>query len=258
MDTDLSDKKIRQVQANLAPAPLSYGPIGASLPPLKKEPINRSCRWCGQAGRSYTKSGNLCDRCYEAQKAMERAEEIDRAWLRFAPEKYQNAKMVDLSQPLRDAINRTTGGILFWGLPGRGKTYAAFAIMRTWIEKDIIPVRVRYRDMCLRIRSSYAPKATETEYDILKEYRSKQVLWIEDIGSMTGVSEQEGNFSNQTLLSVLDHRHDHCLPLYLTTNKSPDELGKSFDERIASRLKVVCSVIALTGEDKRVEQKGGE
>jgi len=112
--------------------------------------------------------------------------------------------------------------------------------------------------MCLRIRSSYAPKATETEYDILKEYRSKQVLWIEDIGSMTGVSEQEGNFSNQTLLSVLDHRHDHCLPLYLTTNKSPDELGKSFDERIASRLKVVCSVIALTGEDKRVEQKGGE
>ena len=185
---------------------------------------------------------------------MERAQKIYMDWSKFAPERYRAARMVDLSVPLRDAINRADGGILFWGLPGRGKTYAAFAIMRTWIEKGIIPVRVRYRDMCLRIRSSYAPKATETEYEILKEYRSVQVLWIEDIGSMTGVSEQEGNFSNQTFFSILDYRHDHCLPIYITTNKSPVELGQSFDERIASRLKVVCSVIALAGEDRRKEQ----
>ena len=81
------------------------------------------------------------------------------------------------------------------------------------------------------------------------------MLWIEDIGSMTGVSEQEGNLSNQTFFSILDYRHDHCLPIYITTNKSPVELGQSFDERIASRLKVVCSVIALAGEDRRKEQK---
>jgi len=36
-----------------------------------------------------------------------------------------------------------------------------------------------------------------------------------------------------------------------TTNKSLEELGKTFDQRLASRLLQACEVVKLTGGDKR-------
>jgi len=45
----------------------------------------------------------------------------------------------------------------------------------------------------------------------------------------------------------------HPLGQDKTTNKSVEELGKTFDERVASRLLQACRVVKLTGADKRKE-----
>jgi DNA replication protein DnaC len=70
-----------------------------------------------------------------------------------------------------------------------------------------------------------------------------------------GTTKSEGNiesdFSVRTLLVLLDWRLENCLPTFLTGNRPVEELAKTFDERVASRLLQACQVVKLTGGDKR-------
>jgi DNA replication protein DnaC len=43
------------------------------------------------------------------------------------------------------------------------------------------------------------------------------------------------------------------LATFVTTNKSVEELARSFDQRIASRLQQACEVVQIRGRDKRSE-----
>ena len=70
-----------------------------------------------------------------------------------------------------------------------------------------------------------------SERGLVKRYQDVDKLLIEDVGTTVGTGSQESDFSLRTFLLILDHRLEHCKPTFITTNKSVDELGKSFDER---------------------------
>ena len=107
--------------------------------------------------------------------------------------------------------------------------------------------------LCCRLRDTYQDGRVETEYTIIQGLASPDVLLIDDLGTTTSGTDEETDFSLRTVLNILDERLVHCKPTWLTTNKSIEQLGVSFDARLASRLQQICEVLHLTGEDKRVQ-----
>ena len=105
--------------------------------------------------------------------------------------------------------------------------------------------------LCLEIRDTFKPKATDTEYAVIKKYLKPEVLFIEDVGTTKTIGEHETDFSRRTFLVLLDQRLEQCQPTYITSNKNVEDLGKSFDSRIASRIQQACEVCFLAGKDRR-------
>ena len=80
------------------------------------------------------------------------------------------------------------------------------------------------------------------------------MLFIEDVGATRGIESKETDFSLRTLLVLLDIRMEHCKPTYISTNKSVENIAKSFDSRIGDRLRTF-TIIKMSGESKRAVLK---
>ena len=169
------------------------------------------------------------------------------------PPRFLEARLSHLPEKLQNKIKNLPDdkGLLLWGAPGVGKSYSLAALAREYIADGYNVARTGYELLCLRIRDSFKPKSVETELSIIKPYLEADRFFLEDIGTTKSEGNIESDFSVRTLLVLLDYRLENCLPTFLTTNRPVEELGKTFDERIASRLLQACEIVKLTGEDRR-------
>ena len=169
------------------------------------------------------------------------------------PPRYLEARLEHLPSKLQEKIKNLgdNRGLLLWGRPGVGKTYAMAALARDYISQGFLVARTGYEMLCLQLRDTFKSKAAETELSVIKPLLLADKVFVEDIGTTKSEGNIESDFSVRTLLVLLDYRLESCLPIFLTTNRPVEELGRTFDERIASRLIQACEVIKLTGEDKR-------
>jgi DNA replication protein DnaC len=92
-----------------------------------------------------------------------------------------------------------------------------------------------------------SPASTKTEWDLIDPLKDVDKLFIDDLGLRV---KQETDFSYVTLYSILNKRQERRLPTFISSNKSIEKLGQSFDARIASRLSAAVS-IEITGCDRR-------
>ncbi|MBN2844009.1 MAG: ATP-binding protein [Sedimentisphaerales bacterium] len=218
---------------------------------------------------------NLCDSCVSQEiekKQIEEAEkktkiEIERlkkvreerqkrvADIKYQlgrqiPPLFQDARMKNISKSIRSelATRKETQGLLLWGNPGTGKSYAMAAYLRSIIVKGYSCVRVSYERLCLDIRASYNGNGNERR--IIEELTSCNFLLIEDLGTTVSAGKAESDFSLRTFLMIIDTRLEQCIPTLITSNKSVEQIGETFDARIESRLKTF-KVIHLGGKDRR-------
>jgi DNA replication protein DnaC len=139
-------------------------------------------------------------------------------------------------------------GLFLFGPVGCGKSYTLAAIARQRIESGVWPVALHNWERFLSgLRASYGIKAGETDRLIMQTMNAA-VLLIDDL-SIGGV---ESEFSLKTLYSILDYRIEHGLPTFFSANRTPDEIGKAYDQRIASRIKGHCQILHYDGKDRRV------
>jgi len=174
------------------------------------------------------------------------------------PELFRSAEISNLGLVLKDKIASLPKdkGLLFWGEAGVGKSYAMAAIIKEIIRKNPTSDigRIAFEMICLKIRDTYKQGSKSTELEVIKPLIAVDTLFIEDVGTTVSVGESESDFSLRTFLVLLDSRLENCRRTFVTTNKSIEELAKSFDSRIASRLQQMCEIIHLTGKDKRADK----
>ena len=198
----------------------------------------------------------LCADCDKAktirQRHREKAIRLRKQLENRLPRRFWEAHLRDLPNKLIEKIRDLPSdkGLLLFGPPGRGKSHILCALMRDYLLKGYWVIRKTYDELCLDIRDSY-DRQELTEKEIVQRYQNADVLMIEDLGTTVGTGNQESDFSVRILMLILDYRIEQCKPTHFTSNKSPDELGRSFDERVASRLYQVCEVVPITGKDKR-------
>lgn len=142
---------------------------------------------------------------------------------------------------------------------GIGKTHLAASIAHRIIdrwdgEEITCPVKfISEPDLYTRITSTYDRKdRNETEADILKELIAVRLLIIDDIGKRSVV---DPNFVQRIMFSIIDGRYKAMLPIVLTSNLNPDELGvytggSRRSDAIIDRVMEMCKNISYRMEGK--------
>jgi len=183
--------------------------------------------------------------------------ERDRLFATVIPKRYLAARLDDLPRKLRERmLSLAEGrGLVLWGATGTGKTYSMAALAKHYVAEGFSVARVSWELLCLRLRDSFKPKSVETELSVIKPYLEANKVFIEDIGCTKSEGFQESDFSVRVLYVIVDCRVENCLPLFITTNRPIEELGKSFDARIAGRLVQGCTVVKLLGTDRRADKR---
>lgn len=152
---------------------------------------------------------------------------------------------------MRAAFRSKSFPILLWGPPGRGKSYAAALLYATvngrasWVRAVEL---IRSIQTCRRDGSVVLPGALYEcgESSIWRSrVQSPDVLFVDDIGLRSPTDSQY-----EILFELFDRREGK--PTIYTSNLSPNEIAKIYDDRIASR---ICrgTRIEFSGVDRRME-----
>ncbi len=229
--------------------------IGSLLTP--EGPANSSgnrCIVCKVRVKAKDPNGGFfkcCKRCLDVWIRMkeltpQRAEKII---TETVGERFVEAKMEDIELPLREKLLSLESGrdVFLFGPTGVGKTHAMAALLRNYVYHGFECKRINFDDFCVRLRSAFSPAARQTEYEIIEPLKIVDKLFIDDLGLR---SDLETNHKYDTLFSLLNNRQERMLPTFITTNKTIEQLGLSFDARITSRLRTAL-VYEMKGDDKR-------
>lgn len=142
-------------------------------------------------------------------------------------------------------------GTYLYGLPGRGKTYAAAAAVRMAV----------LRGLRARLRTSKGLlDAIRAEWDggervALACAQSCDLLALDDLGV-----EKPTEWAVETITDLVDARVAAGLPTIVTSNYGLGELrdrwGGMAGMRLASRIGGSCERVEVTGRDRRLDGQG--
>lgn len=196
--------------------------------------------------------GRLCPIC-ERKIRFEQIPELQQRaeYMSVVPKRYMVAEMEHLPKKLQEVFkSEISNGVLLWGTTGSGKTYAMAAFAKNQIAMGYKVMRVHYEVLCLKLRDTFNPNASETEWKIIEPLLNCDMLFIEDVGVTKSIGAKESDFSRKTFLVLLDIRMEHMRPTLITTNKSVENIKDSFDERIGDRLRIF-QVFNMNAKSKR-------
>ncbi len=170
------------------------------------------------------------------------------------PPLYRGAVLEDLPEGLVQVYRELPEykGLYLWGEPGRGKTYAMAAITKDLWARGYDVTRITYEWLMLHIRDSFKPGSGHSEQDAITPYIETDALVVEDVG--TTASEKETDFSMRIFFVLLNTRLEWMRPTFITSNRTPEQLGEQFNSRIESRLMAACQAARLMGPDWRKQQ----
>ena len=137
-------------------------------------------------------------------------------------------------------------GLLFWGLTGNGKTFAAACIANALIEQ-LVDVRMCTFETIL----NHLPGMTAREKDdYLKSFRTCDLLILDDFGM-----ERRTDYAREQIFGIIDGRYLAKKPTISTTNLSLQELKDPWDiteKRIFDRILEMCIPVCFDGESLRL------
>ncbi len=138
--------------------------------------------------------------------------------------------------------------LLLIGSTGTGKTHISTAIARKLIHQGYDVVYDSTQNIISdfeadRFKSGYGRDDNRSE-----KYLDCQLLIIDDLGT-----EFSNQFTLSTLYNLLNTRQNKGLATVISTNLSPEELARKYEDRIYSRIiGSGCKVLAFYGKDKRI------
>lgn len=221
--------------------------------------VHYSCECCSDTG--YTQDGRMCA-CFKEGliKATISSSGIGnlidkQSFENFSLDVYGDnervrERMEKNLAAARDYVNnfsRSRTNLLLIGNTGTGKTHISTAIAREIISRgyDVIydsaqNILADFDDDQFRRRYGEEPKSTK--------YLECDLLIIDDLGT-----EFTTQFSVSCLYNLLNTRQNRSLATIISTNLSPEDLSKKYEDRIYSR--IVGSgtrILAFVGPDRRV------
>lgn len=138
--------------------------------------------------------------------------------------------------------------LLLIGGTGTGKTHLSSAIARELIHlgHDVIydsTQNIISDYEAERFRSGYSQEESKTE-----KYTTCPLLILDDMGT-----EFVNQFTLSVMYNLLNTRQNKGLSTIISTNLSPEELARKYEDRIYSRIIGTSKILAFKGKDLRLE-----
>lgn len=139
-------------------------------------------------------------------------------------------------------------GLMLTGIKGSGKTGLAVSGMREiaprWVDTTHRMLFMKAPDLMDALRSGYNDHSYDDRLDVVRNIR---LLVIDDLGA-----ERSNEWQQEQLFMIVDHRYEHYLPTWITTNYDrPTGLGDRIGERTLDRLIESCERIDVKGPNLR-------
>lgn len=211
------------------------------------------CENCGYGLKHRGKK--WCKRCtdvYERKQQLSKAR-AESLIIAMVGLRYHEAKLTTLSAEVKVELDLLEYGqdLFLYGEVGTGKTFAMAALIRRYVYQGYDCERINFDSFCVKVRSTFSPAAKTTAWALTEKLKSLDKLFIDDLGLR---STPESQFAYDTFYDLLNKRQEKMLPTYVSSNKTIEQLGQTFDQRIASRLRMAM-VIEMKGGDRRVADK---
>lgn len=148
-----------------------------------------------------------------------------------------------------DEMRQRGLGLLFWGPPGNGKTYAAACIASHFaFSQERFAPRVIMTTFGIILRRSLAQSPQEREQYIDK-LTNCDLLVLDDFGM-----ERQTEYAREQVFNIINGRYLNGLPMVITTNltlqqmKNPETMA---EKRIFDRVLETCVPVYFDGESLR-------
>lgn len=144
-------------------------------------------------------------------------------------------------------------GAVLCGTYGNGKTTLLYALQNAincLSEAGVCP-----NNYGIQIVDAVELAYLAKDFDKFRAKMMYPCLGIEDMGREPQEILDYGN-RKSPIIELLEYRYAHLLPTFITTNLAPEDIGKEYDERIASRFRETMEIIkfpdlAYRGSKKR-------
>lgn len=150
------------------------------------------------------------------------------------PLRYRSAKLAELDGAPKNP-DWKRGGYCLRGVTGCGKSTVAAALVRDWLmrkpaatAKHVAWVRVGL--FVERVKSASHPQSPERPVDILREFRRKKLIVLDDLGQ-----QRDHDWDKSVLINLLWQVYDEEQLLVVTTQKKLEEL-ELWHDAFASRI----------------------
>ncbi|MCJ8501028.1 hypothetical protein [Desulfatitalea alkaliphila] len=207
-----------------------------------------------------------CQQCRLAVLVAARDRDMDVTLRdRGMPKRHRHARLGDFPATIIDAIPDDRG-VYIHGPVGSGKTHLLCAVMRSEAVGKAIytdpkgeyqlrefhryPLLTSIQEVLHEVRGTYNTRGGDTEEGILEEVSDVPLLLLDDVGV-----EKPTEWALGMIYLIVDRRYRDNRRTFFTSNLSLAELAEHLNDRIASRITEMCTVIRLDGRDRRL--KGG-
>lgn len=142
-------------------------------------------------------------------------------------------------------------GLFLWGNPGTGKTLLSTIILTELIKHHAVNgkfIKIS-RNFFNLLRSTFHEGSEKYGQSsrIEKEFAEIDLLVIDDFGV-----QRDSPWEQETLYNLIDARYENEKFTIITSNNNPEKSFKELaDGRVLSRLREMCRIMELSGEDYR-------
>lgn len=156
-----------------------------------------------------------------------------------------------VARHLTSESNKT--GIMFCGACGNGKTTLLLAIqnMINWLRDGLNCFEEpEYAYLFIKKSKELTSLAKEDYTKYISYVNYPKILAIDDFGEEPKEVMDYGNIT-APIIDLIETRYDLQLPLYITSNKSPQTITQEYGDRIGDRLAEMVDIIVF---DRKIEE----
>ena len=174
-----------------------------------------------------------------------------KTWSDFKRESDQSQKAYSAAYDIVRNFPDVKKGLYLWGNPGTGKTLLSVIILTELIKHHAIKGRFIKisRDFFSMLKSTFTEGSERYGESSLieKELAEVDILVIDDFGV-----QRDSPWEQETLYNLIDSRYEGGKFTIITSNNNPEQSLKELSGgRILSRLREMCKILELSGEDHR-------
>ena len=157
----------------------------------------------------------------------------------------------------KDPESQEKNGLLITGPKGTGKTHLAAAIANQLMAEGVPVIFATMIDLLAKIKASFENKSTANEEEIMRLYKTADLLIIDDIGK-----EQPTEWALAKIYQIINARYEDYRPVIITSNYSPSELvdrmtppggDKQTADATIDRIMEMTYIVPLAGDSWRTK-----